>query len=121
MEPFVIIGVVAGIYSSLVTAIYLPYRKEDKKGIRGFFELLKWLVWCGLAIFGPILAMQYIGEYYQLNLDKFERFYALGIWLCLLWAYLGYAAYISWKKGTLKIYGTGGKFIYKGRKNKDIS
>ena len=120
MESFAIIGLIGGIYSALVTAIYLPLRKENTTGLKAVWEQLKWFIWLGTAIFAPIVAMQVIDERFQLFLDKTERTYALAIWLGILWTYIGFVVYSSWKKGELKLYGKGGKVIYEGRKRKKI-
>ena len=115
MEPFVLLGLIGGLYSCFVSAVYLRFRKEGQTGVRGVIELLKWAAWCGFAMFAPMAAMQFIDETYRLNLVKAERGYALAIWLGLIWSYFFFAAYRSWKKGTLKILGPGGKVIYEGR------
>ena len=121
MKSFVVIGLTGGIYSAIITAIYLRFRKEKMKGICAVWEQVKWLIWCGAAIFLPLFTMQYVNGYFQLNLSKDERFYVLAIWLVIICGYIGLAGYSAWRKGELKIYGTGGKVIYEGRKRYKIS
>ena len=121
MPSFAIVGVVAGIYSALATAIFFSLRKENSRGPKRFWELIKWLMWAGVAIFLPLLAMQDVDAILQMELNRSERSYVLFIWLGFLWSYISFAAYRSWKKGKLKIFGADGKLLYEGRKGKDIS
>ena len=119
MKSFVVMGFAMGIYSAILTAIYLHFRKEKiEKGICIVWEVVKWLIWCGAAMFLALAAMQYGDEYFQLNLNKEERSCVLSIWLTIIWGYIGLVGYSAWKKRNCKSMIPQGKLSMKKKGNR---